>query len=127
MAFRYQPVVHPTVRNLYFDCTPALEETEVVSNATVTSLDTSVVTISEEAVTTAEVITEVVPDILNDDGTIKYHGYNKTMKAGKGVTYRVTTQRKVNEDIRIRIVWTGSNSNSEPVTVILPVREETTS
>ena len=96
----------------YFDCTPKLEAEELVSSATVTSQDTTILTISG-----AEVNTNLV---TKEDGT--------TIGIGKGITWKNTLVKDIIADVEIVIAYVGDgNTSGQSVTVVQPVVKTITS
>ena len=83
MAYTFDPISSYAAdgkRDIQVDCTPILEPLELVSSATATSLDTTILTISTAAAVNTTVLTK-------DDGM-------STIAIGKGVTLGITTARK---------------------------------
>ena len=115
MAYTFDPISSYTAdskRDVQVDCTSILEPLELVSSATATSLDTTILTISSAAAVNTTVLTK-------DDGS--------TIAIGKGVTFQVTTARKVTANVPITLKITGSSNTVDTVTIIQPVVETITS
>ena len=110
MAYSFDPLSSPTgVRDVQVDCTNLLESLELVSDATATSLDTTILTISAPAAANTVVLTK-------DDGV-------STIAIGKGVTFQVSAARKANANVPITLKVTGSSNTVDTVTIIEPVVE----
>ena len=96
----------------YFDCTPKLEAEELLSSVAVTSQDTTILTISSAAVTTAMVTKE--------DGT--------TIGIGKGITWLNTLVKDIIADVEIKVSYDGNgNTKGKNTTVVQPVVKTITS
>jgi hypothetical protein len=116
MAYTFDPISSYAAdgkRDIQVDCTDILEPLELVSSATATSLDTTILTISTAAAVNTTVLTK-------DDGV-------STIAIGKGVTFGITTARKTTADVKITLKITGSSNTVETVTIIQPVVETITS
>ena len=113
MALRFSTMAgKDSTEPRYYDCTPKLEAEELLSSVTVVSQDTTILTISSVAVTTAIVTKE--------SGT--------TIGIGKGLTWLITIVKNIVADVDIVITYTGDgNTTAKSVTVVQPVAKTLTS
>ena len=115
MAYTFPPLSSPdSDDSRQVDCTAHLKTLELLASVTVTSLDTTILTISDEAVNTTL--------LTKDDGVSQ-------IAIGKGFSFTVSSERKAVEDVPIKIVITGDASTPtvKSYTIIQPVVETLTS
>ena len=107
MAYRFSPLSTPDgVRDVQVDCTNCLKPLELISSVTVVSKDTTLLTISDEAVNTTV--------LTKDDGV-------STIGVGKGVEFTVNAVRRSAADVEIEMVITGDISTVEKVSLTQPL------
>lgn len=113
MAYSFSAISSPTgVRDVQVDCTNMLEPPEILSSVSVTSQDTTLLTIASAAVNTTV--------LTKDDGV-------STIAIGKGVTFTVSAIRAATADVEITVKMTGDSNTVDTVTIIQPIVKTITS
>ena len=114
MAYTFSSLSSPDgVRDVQVDCTDKLEPLELVSAVTVTSKDTTLLTISGAGAANTVVLTK-------DDGV-------STIAVGKGVTFQVSAVRAATADVEITVDITGDSNTRDVITIIQPIVKTITS